>query len=347
MSGPDAGWEVLVIGAGPAGTAAALHLQKNGIPTCLCDKAAFPRPKSCGGLLEEHAFRAVEHTAPGALLARFAEVDVCMPAGACRQVPVATVLLDRTRFDGDRLRFCRNMGVTIREGAAAVAVWQEKDQLVTSFRDGRRIRSRAVIAADGSGSLIRKGLGLPPCAMAVTMQTDMPAGPGRLRGAPLIRFFADNPGYGWIFPGRTTLNVGVYSLHNRGVHALFQNFLKTNDLPPCAGKGSFVLLRSGSAPAGSGRILLAGDAAGLANPLTGGGMQAALYSGRAAAEALLQAGVDQPLPHYEALVDRLTDRSFHRLSFARHFYQSAHQHQTYQECLAAVKEKEAARPPGA
>lgn len=347
MSGPDAVWEVLVIGAGPAGTEAAMHLQKNGIPTCLCDKAAFPRPKSCGGLLEEHAFRAVEHTAPGALLARFSEVDVCMPHGSSQQVTAATVLIDRTRFDGERLRYCQNLGVTIREGSAAVAVWQEKDQLITSCRDGRQIRSRAVIAADGSGSLIRHGLRLPPCAMAVTMQAEIPAGPDPQRRRPLIRFFADNPGYGWIFPGRTTLNVGVYSLHNRGMHALFQNFLKTNGLPACSGKGSFVLLRRGSAPAGSGRILLAGDAAGLANPLTGGGMQAALYSGRAAAATLLQKKATQPLPHYEALLTRLWERSFQRLSFARQFYQSAHQHQTYQECLAAVIEQEAARPPGA
>jgi geranylgeranyl reductase family protein len=339
VSRPTDNYQVLIIGAGPAGTAAAMHLQKNGISTCLCDKAAFPRVKSCGGLLEEAAFKAVAHTAAGALLARFSEVDIRMPQGPLQQVESATVLIDRSIFDMSRLAYCRKLGVTIKEGYAAISIRQDQDRVVTSFRNGGKIHAHAVIAADGSGSLARSGFQLPSGTKAVTMQTEMPAGPDRPQ-RPLIRFFADNPGYGWIFPGKDQLNVGVYSLHNRGVQTLFQTFLETNGLPQCPGRGSFVLLRGDSAAAGRGRILLAGDAAGLANPLTGGGLQAALYSGRAAALSLLHNNGGQALPHYQQLLDRVRERPFGQLAFARLFYQEAKQHQSYQESLAFAEKGE-------
>lgn len=336
MSVPEYNCQVLIVGAGPAGTAAAIHLQKNGISTCLCDKATFPRGKSCGGLLEEQAFSAIEHTAPGALLARFSEVAIQMPQGHLQHVPAATVLIDRSKFDLSRLRYCQELGVIVKEGYAAVAVRQDSDQVVTSFGNGLRICSHAVIAADGSGSLVRRGLHLPSSAKGVTVQAEIPAVAEKLQ-RPLIRFFDEDPAYGWIFPGGNRLNVGVYSLHGRGVQSLFQAFLQENGLPRPAAKGCFVLLHGGDVvPAGRNRILLAGDAAGLATPLTGGGLQAALYSGRAAASALLLKGEAQALPHYQQLLVRFTERSFRQLTFARFFYQNVKRCQTYQECLAAV-----------
>mgnify|MGYP006287993105 FL=1 len=167
MNGPDVDCEVLILGAGPAGTAAAMHLHGK-CSVILCDKEQFPRIKSCGGLLEEKTYQAVKSTAPGSLLTRFQDIEVHMPHGESEMLPGKSVLLDRRTFDLKRVQHCQDLGLPVHERYKAVAIKQHRNHIATSFQNREVIKSRAVIYAVGCGT---KMPGMPVLVAPVRIPT--------------------------------------------------------------------------------------------------------------------------------------------------------------------------------
>lgn len=317
--------DAVVAGAGPAGCAAAITLARAGARVVLLDKARFPRDKCCGDGLTGGALRRLEALGldPGTVASwvRIDEVVLRSPAG--REVPLrlpadATHAAVATRSDLDAALVelaGRQPGVGLRTGSALEAVTATGDGVLVDTPNGP-VRTDYVIAADGAWSPTRKALS--PTGGVDAYRGEWHAmrqyftDPGGTSDRRLWVWFDPDllPAYAWSFPvGGSRLNFGVGVLRRTGwksgsMAKLWSGLLHRPHIrrvlgaaEPEAAVRAWPIPASGdrSLLAGAGgRILYTGDAARLADPMTGEGIGQALESGTAAARAVLAAGASGP-----------------------------------------------------
>lgn len=310
----DDTWDLVVVGGGPAGSAAALAARRTrpDARVLLLDKADFPRDKACGDGIAAHGRDELALLGVPDLIADYRPTDrlsVISPGGAAVAATAARPnhVVPRKVFDARLVEAAREAGVEVRRHRVRELTQQDGEVVV----DG--IRARVVVAADGANSTIRRLLGIPApadrhVAIAVRGYADLPASSPRADGAQFIAMQkAGWPAYAWSFPiGDGTANIGfgmlLPKLHATGrpgrevlhgrLAALLPDLeahdLKAHHLPLSPGR---------PARPGRGRVLLVGDAASLINPLTGEGIYYALVSGRIAGTAAVGAPTD-PLAAY-------------------------------------------------
>jgi geranylgeranyl reductase family protein len=309
------GHDVVVIGAGPAGASAALELERLGIDHVLIDRAVFPRPKPCAGVLPP----AVEDIL-GKLPRRVVEKRIrgyFLHSGLGGKLRSRFAhrgySVDRAVFDGwlvSRLARRPQVGELLGLDRAGSRLHVKTDGSVLSCR--------VLIAADGANSKVRTLSGIPAPRMATAYQAEVPMAPSeidrRTEGWFHV-FYVIAGGYGWVAPHRDRLLVGTGSVIAGTVgRAAFSRFLGLPGVAALTGGRNAGMLdahripMSGPVtPPGRGNILLAGDAGGFVFPGTGEGIRYAIMSGRAAAMAAadhLSAG-GRPttvLKRYEALL---------------------------------------------
>lgn len=308
-------FDVVVAGAGPAGSVAALVLARAGARVALVDKAAFPRDKACGDLIGPRGVRllsdlgiSVPEAGQGRDLLAVGPSGrrVRLPAFPGRTYAGHGIVVPRTAFD-DALR-----RAAIEAGAAGVrgrisgvdaGPGGRVRALITS--DGQRLAGDVIIGADGALSpvarltgLLRPDRALWGFAVRSYVPAQVPLPLLVLQDAQPWRIY---PGYGWLFPGadgqaNVGIGIGLGSTRRmvplRADLARFCEKLRTaGDLAPGVQPGPLTggWLRMGGtgSPLAAGNVLLAGDAAGLINPLQGEGIGPAMISGRLAAEAVV------------------------------------------------------------
>jgi geranylgeranyl reductase family protein len=312
----DETWDLVVIGGGPAGSAAALaaRLGRPDARVLLLDRADFPRDKACGDGIAAHGRDELAKLGVPDLIADYTpsmKLSVISPGGASVSAYAARPnhVVPRKVFDARLVDAARERGVEVRRHR--VREITQTGGLVTV--DG--IPARAVVAADGANSTVRRKLGIPAgkekhTAIAVRGYADLPPGSERADGAQFIAMQKQGwPAYAWSFPiGDGTANIGfgmmLPRLHAAGgpgkevLHGRLRALL-----PELTGRDLLAhhLPLSTGRPAtpGRGRVLLAGDAASLINPLTGEGIYYALVSGRLAGTAAVGAP-SNPLGAYRA-----------------------------------------------
>jgi geranylgeranyl reductase family protein len=342
----SARYDVAVIGAGPAGAAAAWALARRGARVLLLDKAAFPRDKTCGDGLSPRALGVLEAMGLLAELGRqggrATGLDFVAPGGGAvsARVPAlggpgyALVVPRRILDEAVRQRAVA-AGAAVAAPVRVTAVEPAGDGVtVRGERAGRVVAygARLAVVATGASPALPRGLGLPGGPPAMLAARAYYAG---LRDLPdHLQFRFDHtplPGYGWVFPlSAEAANIGAgimaTGLAARWLpatpRAAFDRFV--------AGPGLRTLLAGarqvgpvqgyplrtdfGRAPAVVGRVLLAGEAAGLVNPLTGEGIDYALESGRLAGEFLAARLADGDLaPAALAGYDRLLRQRYQAL----------------------------------
>jgi len=308
-------FDVVVAGAGPAGSVAALVLARGGARVALVDKAEFPRDKACGdligprgvGLLDELGV-SVPDAGQGAdlLVVGPSGHRSRLPAFPGRAYPGHGVVVPRVVLD-DTLRAAAVAAgaepVRARVSAADTGPDGRLRALLAS--DGQRLEADAFIGADGALSPVARLAGMldPDTALwgfaiRAYLPAEVPLPLLVLLDAAPWRIY---PGYGWLFPGENgQANVGIgvglgtrrRQAPLRGDLARFCAQLRSaGDLAPDAQPGPVTggWLRMGGtgAPPAAGNVLLAGDAAGLINPLQGEGIAPAMVSARLAAQCLL------------------------------------------------------------
>jgi geranylgeranyl reductase family protein len=339
-------FDVAVVGAGPAGSVAALVLARAGVRVALVDKAAFPRDKACGDAVGPRGI-AVLHDlglAPERGSARLGDMVVVGPSGRRLRLPCFEgldypgygVAVPRRRFDSWLAGIALEAGALLVKGRVeTLEPGAGTDGAVLDLDGDRRIGADIVVGADGATSRIGEDAGLVDArrvlwGFAVRVYLDEPVElphivlwerePGRVF-----------PGYGWLFPGpdgRANAGLGIGTLSDRrgGVGAVrllpeFLEHLRHLGLISSVGDGARRLggwLKMGivgTTPA-AGRVLLTGDAAGLVNPLQGEGIAHAMTSGRLAAEAVL-GGPGSAARRYRVALGR-DHLDYHRVASAAH-----------------------------
>jgi geranylgeranyl reductase family protein len=292
-------YDVAVVGAGPAGSAAALAARRAGASVVLIDRSDFPRDKPCGDGIAPHALdvlRDLGVTDPVAGFAPVPALSLRSPGGVVvgRRLARAAYTVPRKIFDAG----------LVAAALSAGAVWRRRT--VRSIEgDAHRVTvdgafvTRTLVGADGAGSTVRRYLGFPRnpdghLALAVRGYAPAPAGPAEQR---IVTAAERWPAYAWAFPiGDGRANVG-YGEVLRGAALTRQHLVDRlaallPDVDPAAVtdlKAHLLPLSTRRPPPGRGRVLLAGDALSLINPFTGEGIFYAVRSGALAGAAAAHA----------------------------------------------------------
>lgn len=312
-------YDAIVVGAGPGGSAAALELARAGARVGLFEQHQLPRYKPCGGCLSlkidrilEPDFHSVVEKTVHRVSLLFEGVDALRAASSR---PLAYMVM-RDRFDHFLAQKAQAAGAELRAGERVLGVTEEEDCIRVRTQCGEYV-ARYVIGADGAASIVARSLGLMPRRrVAVCVEAEV-ATRASASGEPgdeaRIDFGAVPFGYGWVFPKRDHLSVGVGGLRAKigNPRAFYDEFLVDQELVDAvAGErrhGYIIPLYGGSgAPLASRRALLAGDAAALVDPLLGEGIYYAVRSGQLAAQTIARALADETpgtLAQYARLIE--------------------------------------------
>lgn len=292
-------WDLAVVGAGPAGAAAAIGALRvdPSLRVALLDRSDFPRDKSCGDGIAPHVIDLLGAAGVTGIATDYVPVRRLRLTrgrlGVERTMARSTWVIPRTVFDQRLVEAAEAAGATlVRHRAYDV----RRGPTVTL--DGSH-EAHVLVGADGAYSVVRRMLGVRPGPMAVALRGYAPTPPSRARAQVIVFDAARQPAYAWSFDrGDGLSNVGYGELlghrHDRSTKARLLERLDAL-LPGAADGGADwrghhlpLALTRWRPPQGA--VLLAGDAAGLVNPMTGEGIYYAvatgLAAGRAAAEAL-------------------------------------------------------------
>lgn len=296
----DGIWDVVVVGAGPAGSSAAYAAASQGRRVLLLDKAEHPRYKTCGGGIIGPSRDSLPpgfqlplqdrvHAVTFAYDGRFTRTR--------RSKRMLFGLVNRDEFDHRLVQAAKQAGAVLVTGVTVSGVEQlggDTRTAVVTATDGRTFEARAVVGADGSAGRIGRHVGVTFDQIDLGLEAEIPVPPevseywaGRIHldWGPL-------PGsYGWVFPKTDSgsLTVGVISARGDGERtkrylADYIARLGLAGFTPSIESGHLTRCRAEDSPLSRGRVLVAGDAAGLLEPWTREGISYALRSGRLAGD---------------------------------------------------------------
>ena len=317
--------DVIVAGAGPAGTIAAYQLARQGVSVLILEKATFPRYKVCGAGLTHKIINEIPFPVDPVIQTT---VDTFIFSCGFSEIYSRTAddpliyCTMRGELDAFLLSRATQAGARVLHGVHVISASQGGDYVDVIARDGT-YRSRLLIGADGASGNVARSAGLrehimPGLAWEAEVETD-PLYSARYKNTVFLDWGAFPGGYGWVFPktGHFSIGVGGPATLSRWMMPYYQGYLRFLE-NLFLGEGQYAgehrfdpLHASGQEPGPDGffrtrslkawpipvrvrkskfhnrRILVAGDAAGLTDPLTGEGIFYAVKSGKLAAEACL------------------------------------------------------------
>ncbi|NNF77458.1 MAG: NAD(P)/FAD-dependent oxidoreductase [Rhizobiales bacterium] len=314
--------DVFVVGLGPAGACAAAEAAKAGLSVLAIErKASAGKPVQCAEFIPSPMGMEVDNLAANSVqpitsMVTFVEQD---PGDIVEQFP--GLMIDREQFDAQLADAAAQAGAECRFGVNLQALNTNGS---AQLSDGQVVRPQILIGADGPRSQVGQAIGQMNTEIAETRQITVPLHED-LSSTDIFLSAAFTGGYGWLFPKGNQANLGM-GLKPEMKHKLKPLLAELHDTLVEAGRvGETISAHTGGAiPVGGmlkpyGQldgvdVFLAGDAAGLTNPVTGAGINAAVLSGRQAGQcaAELVAGNANAQQDYAEELEDLLKSSLNR-----------------------------------
>ena len=299
--------DVLIVGAGPAGSATAIHLARGGARVLLADRARFPRDKACGGGVTGRALRQVpcDITPVVERVVHNFELRLHHHRSFRRtSAEPLIVMTQRRRLDAYLAEQAVAAGAAFRDGTRVERV-EIGPNGASATVGGERFTADILVGADGANGVVAKAAGLDAgIERGIALEGNVPwalLDETRFATTAVIEIGAPAGGYGWLFPKADHANLGVGGWASEGPHLRdhLARLARAYSIDPDAITGlrghRLPMRRVGASTPASNRVVIVGDAAGLVDPLSGDGMYEAFVSARLAAEAIV-AGEPESYP---------------------------------------------------
>ena len=292
-------FDVLVVGAGPAGSTAAYRLARDGASVLLADRARFPRDKPCGGGLTMRAARLLPFPVDPVVEDRVTVIEFGLDFGSRferRAAEPLVLMTQRIRLDAFLAEQAANAGADFRDGVKVTDLELTHDG-VEARVNGEKVAANAILCADGVNGVGARSAGLDDGRdYGVALEANVPYGVvsrERYQGRICLELANVPGGYGWIFPKGDHVNVGVGGWEREGprMREHLARFCREYSIPESAlenVRGYRLPLLHARARVANGRLALLGDAAGLVDPLSGDGIYEAFLSAKIAAGETLE-----------------------------------------------------------
>ncbi len=312
--------DVLVIGAGPAGSSAARAAAAAGARVVIADrKATVGLPVQCAEHLPyrlAHDFSLLKDS--GDVAQTVSGMQTHLPDGTSVMTLAPGVICHRNRFDRKLLGLAEEAGARFIGATAAVSLAHG----VVTLRNGdgeHEMSPAVVIGCDGPRSAVRRWLGLEANGCVRARQELLPLASGLDTTHIFFRRYIPG-GYGWVFPKGGLANVGAgvdprFAVSSvRALAELKRELLAAGVISDMTGRtvtGGLIPV-GGQSRVRAGKVILAGDAAGHAHPITGAGVPSAVFAGELAGAAAARAadGDAAALAEYEEECELFIGRSW-------------------------------------
>ena len=309
-------YDVVIVGAGPAGSTAAKKIAEHNIKVLLIDKKPFPREKPCGGGLPTRVIQQFPYIKPFIESYTYRSKTYSSTFKYCldfqRDQPIIATTRRKT-FDHNLVKIAEQQGAHILLGKTVTDIKQTKTKTTLILDDGQQIETNLIIGCDGMRSIVAEKTQLKPqqCKKCICILQETTLKPKIMdqyftkeRTVFIFVKIQGIAGYGWIFRKKNSINVGIgefepaikFDKQRKSLREVYEDFiseLKDKEiLPPDFStknaKGAtlpiFPLEKTYSD-----NVLLCGDAAGFINPITGEGIYYAMKSADLAADTAILA----------------------------------------------------------
>ncbi|MFC8538153.1 geranylgeranyl reductase family protein [Streptomyces sp. NPDC057249] len=293
---PPTVWDVIVIGAGPAGATAARVAARSGCTTLLLERASIPRYKTCGGGLIGASLAALPPDLPLDIRDTADRFTFSHSGRAERTLSCSTptcAMVYRSELDAALTEAAATAGAQVNDCTTVTTLEQDADTVTVRTGRGDTLRARAVIGADGSASRVARYVGVRCAQVDLALEVEVPVSDraaSRWQGRALMEWGPLPGSFGWVFPKGDVCTAGVVAARGNptALRMYKEDFLSRRGLDgsrPLHDTGHLTRCRRPDSPLARGRVLVAGDAAALVDHWSREGISYALRSGDLAGRA--------------------------------------------------------------